>query len=146
MVQRRGFSRTGPLVGRGLRRKTAWGIGPGSSAALNISASGASLVGLGAASTLEGSTCVRIRGELLITLISVTSSLDGMRGAFGIGIVSNPAFTAGIGSVPTPITEASDENWLYHRFFTVIGAQASETWGNAGSAVLRVEVDTKAMR
>ena len=134
-----------PVRGRSPRRKTAWGIGPGGSTATAISSSTAVIMGSGAASTLEGSTLVRLRGELLLTLITATGSLDGFRGAFGVGIVSNPAFTAGVGSVPTPITESADENWLYHRFFTVVANISTEADFGL-SAALRVEVDSKAMR
>jgi hypothetical protein len=69
-----------------------------------------------------------------------------MTGAFGIGITQLPAFTAGIASLPTPITEADDENWLFHTFFAVAPPAGGETWGDSGSAMLRVEVDSKAMR
>jgi len=138
---RRGFSPRGQLVGR-QRRKTAWGVGPGGTTATAISSSSAVLVGAGAASTLEGSTVVRIRGELLLTLNTAITALDAFRGAFGIGIVQNPAFTAGINSVPSPITEEDDENWLYHRYFALV-APTNEFVGNTFA---RIEIDSKAMR
>ena len=147
MVLRRGFAPRGQLVNRSQRRKTAWVPGPGSTDALPISSSVASFVGGGVVAGVEALTVVRTRGELLITLVNATTVLDGFRGAFGIGVVSLPAFTAGIASVPTPIAEQDDENWLYHRYFTVFaGSGPSETFGNAGSPVLRVEVDSKGMR
>ena len=145
MGLRRGNTRLGLGRNQGLRRKTAWGIGPGSSAATAISSTTAVLIGAGAVSTGDGQTVVRLRGELLLTLITATGSLDGFRGAFGIGIVQNPAFTAGIGSVPTPVTEAADENWLYHRFFTIVANISTEADFGL-SAAMRLEVDSKAMR
>ena len=145
MPLRRGSGQRG-LVLRSQRRKTGWGLGPGSTDATPISASGSSLVGLGAGSLQDGNTLVRLRGELLITIITATTALDGLRGAFGIGIVSQPAFVAGIGSVPTPITEEADENWIYHTYFTVLTIAGGEQWGNAGSTVFRQTVDSKAMR
>ena len=141
----RGFSRRGRFPAQ-QRRKTAWDIGPGSTAATAISASGATLVGTGVSFELDGLTVVRTRGELLITIVTATSALDGLRGAFGIGIASLAAFTAGIGSVPTPITEETDENWLYHQYFTVMTITGGEQWGNAGTTILRTSVDSKAMR
>ena len=145
MPFRRGSFPRGRLAGQ-QRRKTAWDIGPGSTGATALSASGASLVGTGVSFELDGLTVVRTRGELLITLITATSALDGMRGAFGIGIASLAAFTAGIGSVPTPLTEETDENWLYHQYFTIITIAGGEQWGNSGSTVFRTMVDSKAMR
>ena len=81
----------------------------------------------------------------MFTLITATGSLDGFRGAFGVGMASLPAFNAGIASVPTPITEESDENWLYHRYFTCIANISTEADFGL-SAAIRVEVDGKAMR
>ena len=148
MAQRRGFSRRGQLVSQ--RRSTAWGVGPGQSAATAITATGATIIGAGAASTGDGQTVVRLRGELLIWLSLAAASGDGYEGAFGVGIVHNPAFTAGVASVPTPITEVADENWLYHRFFFVkapeLFATGAEPAGRAGVGMFSAEVDSKAMR
>ena len=143
----RGSFRQGRSVSRPARRKSVWGLGPGSTDALSLIASSASIVGSGVAPISDGLTVVRIRGELLLSLENAVTALDGFRGAFGIGDVSLPAFTAGIGSIPTPLAEESDENWLYHRYFTIIAASApGETWANAGSPTVRIEVDSKAMR
>ena len=149
MTLRRGFSRRGQLVGQ-QRRKTGWGLGPGSSAKTSISVGSAVIVGAGSVSTADGQTVVRIRGFLRIWLNLATGSGDGFAGAFGIGIVQNPAFTAGIGSVPTPITEAADENWLYHRFFSIFSPEAfalgAEPASRSLPSFVDVEIDSKAMR
>ncbi len=61
--------------------------------------------------------------------------------------MSIQAFTAGIASVPTSITDMDNENWLYHTVFQVIaGSSAGETWANSGSPSFRKEVDSRAMR
>ena len=146
MALRRGFSRRAPLVGQSQRRKTAWGLGPGGTGAGPLSASGAAFVGGGVVSTLEGSTLVRLRGELLLTLVSAVNPLDAFRGAFAIGMVQNPAFvTGGITAVPTPITEEADENWIYHRYFTLFTGDGTEANFDIAAAA-RIEVDSRAMR
>ena len=145
MALRRGFPRQG-LSARGPRRKTAWGIGPGGDGVVSITGVGSTLIGAGAASTLEGSTVVRLRGHLLIQANTAVGTQDHMTGAFGIGIVQNTAFTAGIASVPTPVTESSDENWLFHQFFSIAPPAGGETWADGVSSALRMDVDTKAMR
>ena len=63
--------------------------------------------------------------------------------AIGVGIVTRQAADAGIGSVPVPITDASWDGWMYHRFFDLF-----DTAGVAaeGEAKIQFEVDTKAMR
>ena len=145
MPFRRGSSRT-VLPLRGQRRKSAWSLGPGGPGVTSLTAVGSSLVGAGLVPTVEALTVVRIRGQLLIQANTAVGTQDHMTGAFGIGITQLPAFTAGIASLPTPITEADDENWLFHTFFAVAPPAGGETWGDSGSAMLRVEVDSKAMR
>ncbi len=132
-------------MSRSQRRKTAWSIGPGGTGVTIVSTSSASFLGGGAQPIIDGLTVVRIRGELLIYLTLGTSTGDAFSGAVGIGDVALPAFTAGIASVPTPITEETDENWLWHSYFTVAAHNATETAFNE-SAVLRLPIDSKAMR
>ena len=141
--------------GRSVRRSTAWGIGTATAAvpgqSQGISATGA-VLGLSAiAPSIEGETIIRTRGELLLVLTTASVAGAGFTGAFGIGIASSPAVAAGIGSLPTPIAEEGDENWLYHRYFSlvaggVIDGTASTDSEQPLSSVLRVEVDSKAMR
>jgi len=96
---------------------------------------------------------VRTRGDLSLFL-SVAADVAGFHGAFGIGVIGSPAFTAGVASVPTPITEEGWGGWLYHRYFSCFagGAIATATAAqqadqvNATSGALHIEVDSKAMR
>ncbi len=147
MARRRGFSQTVQL--RSPRRQTAWALGPGGTAAEATSVGGSQLIGSGVAPNIEGLTMIRIRGELMSYLLLATTALDGFECAFGIGIVEEPAFAAGIASVPTPLTDEDSENWLYHRYFALKAGFAfssgADPAGNRG-AFLRLEVDSKAMR
>ena len=151
MAHSRGFPRG---RARSVRRKTDWDIGPGSSALLELTATGAAFVG-SALSLVAGAgpvTVVRTRGELMCYLTTASAINNGFIGAFGIGIASLAAVTAGIASVPTPITESNADNWLYHRFLafssvntfgaTIVGEDSI----NAVSSAIRLEVDSKAMR
>jgi len=135
----RGFVR-----GAGVRRQTAWDNGPGGTAITQLSASGASLVGGAASSSVEGLTLVRTRGILAVSLSAVTSPGDGFFGAVGIGIATLAAVTAGIGSLPTPITEASDENWVWHQYFSIHATEA--VIGEGAGDHQSIEIDSKAMR
>ncbi len=144
MARLRGFS---PRVLRSSpRRKSGWSVGPGGTAVTSVASSTAILVGGGIIATIDGLTAVRIRGHALFTLTSNTSAQDGFQGAFGIGIVELPAFTAGIGSVPTPITEQGSENWLYWTAVSLRGAAASSASLDGHGSIQRWDVDTKAMR
>ena len=154
MARSRGFA---SATRRGPRRRTAWGIGPQTGADGSpqaVSASSSVLAAGGASATLEAITLVRLRGELQIHLLGAALLTNGFHGAFGIGIVKTPAFTAGIVSMPTPLIDEDDEGWLYHRYFSLISggpiaaatAATQEDQVNSTSAALRVEVDSKAMR
>ena len=133
------------------RRQTAWGVGPStggtSGGAQSTGASGQILFTNGILPSVEGVTLIRTRGELLIRLSTAAAVNDGFHGAFGIGLAKGTAFTAGVGSVPMPIAEEEGEDWIYHRFFSLLAQDANVTnGGGAMSAVLRIEVDSKAMR
>jgi len=96
---------------------------------------------------------MRTRGELLLYLKSAAAASNGFTGAFGIGLTTSQAFAIGVTAMPGPITDIDWDGWLYHRVFTmfsgdVIASVASTDSDivNANSAVLKLEVDSKAMR
>jgi len=144
LVLRRGSFRQGRI--QRPRRESSWGVGPGGTVTTSIANSSSVLVGGGIVPLTDGITLVRTRGELSLYLSSATAALAGFQGAFGIGIVEAPAFSAGIASVPTPISEADSENWLYHTFFSCVAIEPTETFSNSGSAAVRFSVDSRAMR
>ena len=147
-----GHSR-GSFRGRtGNRRQTSWEDGVGGGAPTGLASSTTAFIGQALQAQLPGLTVIRQRGVFEAHLTLATSALDGFHGAFGIGIASLAAVTAGVASVPTPITEQNSDNWLYWLPFTLTSPVAS---GGAVSpldpivgisAAIRVEVDTKAMR
>ncbi len=145
---RSGFS----LARRGtsLRRKSAWELGPGNQTQFTISSSQSLIIGAGVSPVVDGLTVVRLRGELLMYLSLATASLDGFSGAFGVGKGSASAFAVGVGSMETPIDDEAWDGWLYHRYFTlrspVLFSEGAAPGGAAGTSILRVEVDSKAMR
>ena len=141
---------------RSQRRKTSWNIGPQSGvdgAPQTLSGTNVDLATGGAVVVAEGVTLVRTRGELAMHL-EVASLQDGFHGAFGIAVATSTAFTAGIGSLPTPLDEESWDGWLYHRYFSLLAggivaaatAATQQNQINSTSAALRFEVDSKAMR
>ena len=87
-------------------------------------------------------------------MLTATNLEDGFFGAFGIGLARSPAFDAGVASLPTPISEEFQDNWLYHRYLTSLSQGAISAAGvsisggqqDATTAAIRFEVDSKAMR
>jgi len=61
-------------------------------------------------SNLVPCTLVRIRGEIFWQTDGGAAG-EAPAGAFGITRVKLPALAAGIGSIPTPITEGESDNW-----------------------------------
>ena len=149
MALRRGFS---PQRIRS-KRSTGWAQGPGGEANTTVTSSSIQILGSGVVTILGKVTLIRTRGELSFALSAATAGANGFACAFGIAVLTTPAFSAGTGSIPGPITEMDWDGWLYHRFFNCL-SNAPIT--NAASedvdamlpvaAAVRFEVDSKAMR
>jgi len=145
VAQRRGFQ--GRIPTRGKRRTTAWGLGP-NAVALSIASNAAQIWTNGITLVAEEEvTLVRTRGEVQIFLTSVTAIGDGFHGAVGIGVVTEQAFAAGVGSVPSPFDNAEWDGWLWHSFFNVHQRTSTEGDGvNDTCGHIRIPIDSKAMR
>ena len=139
MARQRGF----PLRTTS-KRQTSWGFGPGGTGVKALISSGVSLLGSSLVPVNEGMTVVRTRGQVDLMLNSAVAASDGFQGAVGIGIASMAAVAAGVASVPTPISEQDDENWLWHHFFSVHAADITD-FSQAGT-YQRIEIDSKGMR
>ena len=139
--RQRGF-RQGP------RRQTSWETGPGDNTLVTqITSAGSSFVGSAITPTIPGLTIVRLRGGAQFFLSASDSALGGFGGAFGIGIATLAAVTAGAASVPTPLTEQDWNGWIYWTPITVRQITATTADGaNSSGIYMRLEVDTKAMR
>ena len=142
---------------RSPRRKTSWQIGPKTGAAGEaqfISGSIAQAATTFAAITADGVTTIRWRGELTMALTLAAASGGGYHGAFGIGIATVAVLTAGVASVPTPLTEDTWDGWVYHRYFSLIAggpivastAADQQAQSSLHAMSMRLEVDSKAMR
>ena len=127
------------------RRRRSWTLGPGrDTPQTTVSASVASIISDFIAVGASGTTLARLRGDFRAQIITASSSMDGFSGAFGIGVATNAAITAGAASVPTPVTEQDWNGWLYWRAFNLKSVETTVV-GRFGS-VLQWQVDTKAMR
>ena len=92
-------------------------------------------------------TIVRIRGYIEFSLLTSDVVNGGFFGAVGIGVFTDEAFTAGAGSIPSPLTDSDWNGWMWHNFWSVRSVTATVGDGvNAFSAYQRIEIDTKAMR
>ena len=146
-----------PSRSQSLRRKTSWSAGPASTGPgglQTITASGKTAWGVTSISLEDGLTLVRTLGELNTFLTSADVVTSGFHGAVGICKVTEQAAAIGVIAIPGPITDILWDGWLYHRVFSLIAADPALTTGGvtaplqmgAGSASLRLEIDSKAMR
>ena len=134
------------------RRVNKWSVGPRAQEVRLIN-TGNQLWTDGVVLTKETQvTLVRIRGDAIIYLATAAAVDDGYHGAFGIGLCTQEAFSAGAGSVPNPNSDDESEwdGWIYHRFFHVfsplVGITAGAQQTAAPSIYQRFEIDSKAMR
>ncbi len=112
MARQRSFTRGGP------RRQVTW-VGPADQGFIAVSSGGATLLSSFNPVTDAGMskpTIVRTRGAVTIVPNSFAADLN-FDGAFGIGVVSNQAFAAGIASIPEPFDEADWDGWMVWRSF-----------------------------
>ena len=128
------------------RRRRGWSAGPGGTAGVTQSGSGAVFLGAVANLLSDGHTLARLRGRFAAFLPVASAAGDGFQGAFAIGIATQSATAAGIGSVPTPITEQEWDGWLYHQYFGIHAGDRTAGDSNWVSASIDIEVDSKAMR
>jgi len=128
------------------RRVKTWGFGPDAiDQTLNSTSSVIWTDGI--ATTIGELTLLRTRGQISVTQNVGSAIQDGFAGAHGICMVTLPAFTAGVGSVPSPITESDWDGWIWHEFWDVRVLTATIADGvNAVSVVHRSVIDSKAMR
>jgi len=130
---------------RAPRRKTTWIGGAGGTGVTSLTATGSSLLGGAFTPATDQVTLVRMRGLFDAYLNGpTTSDGDGFFGAVGVGLATKAAVDAGIGSVPTPITEELWDGWIWHSFFSC--HQGDTTFGGGSERHQRIIVDSKAMR
>ena len=89
-------------------------------------------------------TIVRTRGQLLWSLVDNSGVRQIMHGAFGIIIVSGDAFSAGVASLPGPMSDSENDwyVWVPFTINTVDGTADDQAIGQTG----RVNFDSRGMR
>ena len=129
-----------------LRRQTSWGLGL--SGLVTFSGTTTQIWATGSQAILSGLIHVRFRGSVTLGLRSGSAIGDGFSGAFGVCIVFENAFVAGVGSIPAPVTDISWDGWLVHQLFqlTMINSTHAAANQGTGGSYQRYEVDSKAMR
>ncbi len=124
----------------GSKRMVEW-VGPPEQGYVAVG-SGASVI-LSSLSVEEPITLIRNRGAITIRPNAFVADVD-IIGAIGLGVVSQEAFTAGIGSLPTPYSDADWGGWVVWRSFALHYEFVDGT--GQGLIHLPLEIDSKVMR
>ncbi len=132
----RGF--TGP------KRQVTW-VGPADQGFTTVAAGTKVLVASfdPQAAGLPKPTVVRTRGDVSIIPDSAAADVR-ITGAYGLAVVSDRAFAAGVASVPGPFSDASWDGWFVWRSFNY-SLQFADSTGFIQEQMSQ-EVDSKAMR
>ncbi len=141
----RRFSR--PVRVRSVRRITRWLASADVISGATALAGGSAVLdqSLTAAEKLfRPFTIVRTRGTIWMSTDQVAAA-ENPFGALGFAVVSEAAATAGVGSIPTPISEEDSDLWYVHQFFALRILLGSGI-GFATDGYARTEFDSKAMR
>ncbi len=130
-------------VASGPKRQTAW-VGPADQGFVNVAAGAKVIVASFAPSdaAFAKPTIVRTRGDVACSVTG--SSTTEVVGAYGLCVVTDRAFAAGVGSLPGPWSDPGYDGWFVWRSFgiQVVGATAD----GFIQAQINQEVDSKAMR
>ena len=90
-------------------------------------------------------TIMRTRGVLFVASDQVVAS-ELTAGVMGMAVVSTPAATAGIASVPTPVTENFSDLFFLHQYYGLnVGTNSATTSLNTVKG-FAYPFDSKAMR
>jgi len=98
---------------------------------------------IGSLPFIEQTTIVRTRGMITVIPQAFTADVN-MTGAIGVGIVTDEALAAGVGSMPEPFTDADWGGWYVWRSFSYHLEFADATGLNFPN--WSFEIDSKAMR
>ncbi len=141
MAHSRGRTHRGPA--RGVARIPEW-------ASVNlfdttVPASGRVLLGSLNAAALALRPFTIVRTRLVISWESdQVSASESPQGAFGMGVVKSPAIAIGVTAVPTPLTEATADYFVYQSLIdSFLFATAAGFESQGGRQYI---VDSKAMR
>ena len=88
-------------------------------------------------------TIVRVRGQVLVRLEGGTAG-DVYVGGCGLILATDAAVAAGAAAIPSP-SDVLDAEWLWHAWCPMETEDDTAT-EELGTQVLRLEIDSKAMR
>ncbi len=127
---------------RGFRPQTSWAaVTPATEQTVNAATK--VLIGSFVASSPE---TVRRTFGILNWRSDQTVNDERPMGAFGMCVVSNEAFAAGVASMPGPFTDADSDLWFVHQLMFAAFEQSGTVDGFESAAGQSYTINSKAMR
>jgi len=139
LARRRGFVQARM---QGPRRATEWGASADVTTATTLAAATNVIqqsFSVAVLSDVVPTTIVRVRGHIWVASDQASVSEEPF-GAIGFALVSQNALTAGVASIPGPITNEPDDRWFVYETFQAYFATGE------GVSWQRYDFDSKAMR
>ena len=99
---------------------------------------------VGLLTAVPAATLVRTRGELVIKVLTSGNITNQIAGAFGMIVVSENAFGAGITALPTPLVDIENDWFVYEPFALQLEANNPPQDSIAAHRVVRF--DSRGMR
>jgi len=90
-------------------------------------------------------TVLRIRGNVLI-VATPNAAGDSDNLCMGFAVVTDNAASASGAAVPSPVDDLTSDIWLWHQVVPLNAAGATAIANDSIGSVIRVEIDSKAMR
>ena len=126
------------------RRRVTWSRGP--DGVLSPASSAISVFPTGSQALEDDLTVVRLRGELLLYLLTAAAAQQGFRVGFGICNITENAAGVGATAVPGPLADIAWDGWFVHWIGAVKSVDATPAADGAVGVGVRVVIDSKAMR
>jgi len=89
-------------------------------------------------------TLVRTRGSLIVSIDNSGTTKNILNGAYGLIVVSNEAFAAGLASLPSPMTEIEND-WVVYVPFALRSESVATVITDLG-AHRHIDFDSRGMR
>ncbi len=122
-------------------RQKAWATVPRS---ILTTATNETIIG-GVLDFIGAGTILRVRcNDILMSFDGAQQAGDDINLTLGLGVVSTDAAVLGATAMPDPLAE-NDYPWLWWGNYT-LRSTAAAAFNQLGTSVLRLEVDSKAMR
>ena len=126
------------------RRRVSWSRGP--DGVLSPASTSVTIFPVGAQALTDDLTVTRLRGDLILLLLTAAAAQQGFRVGFGICNITENAAGVGATAIPGPLTDIAWDGWFVHWTGALKSTDATPSVNGGAGPSVRVPIDSKAMR